>query len=153
MFSIERVLYRMGEGKWQTSVPLSRYIWNCRSRRARAEHGTKGRPIRARKRFVGEFAHASRRGTPCPARAWNKRLPYRTGKGNSPLSRIQSIKQNHHCKRQRLHMYQLNPRVLHHCKSQRLHMCPAHIRESWCMYRRCIWGIPIEETFANSTGL
>ena len=85
MFSIECVLYRMGEAKWQTSVPLSRYIWSCRGR-ARAGRGTKGCPLRASKRFVGEFAHASHTGIPCPARAWNKKLPYRAGKGFSVVS-------------------------------------------------------------------
>ena len=40
------------------------------------------------------------------------------------MSRNKSIKQNHHC------------------KGQRLHTGLAEIRESWCMYRRCIWGNP-----------
>ena len=105
-----------------------RDIWSCRGRRSSAGRRTKGCPLRASKRFVGEFAHASHTGILCPCRAWNKKLPYSIVQvRDSPLSRNQSIKLNHHC------------------KSPRLHMCLAEIRESWCMNRRCIWGIPIED--------
>ena len=45
-----------------------RDVRSCRGRRSSAGRRTKGCPLRASKRFVGEFAHASHTGIPCPAR-------------------------------------------------------------------------------------